>query len=85
MTQDMISKPFWGNDVEIDTATATITGAGTSLTFELGLSPNIDGVYTYEEVTSGVKHTFTANGKWIRWKATGTNFTITNIQVQINT
>jgi len=78
------SNPIWGNNEAITTAKPIWVGSGDFLDFRLGLSDNVDGPYTYEEATSGAIHTFTATGKWIKWKAIGNNYTITNIEIEVN-
>jgi len=85
-TTQMDSLPFWGNDVNIANATPVVTGSGAgSITISLGLSDTYGGTYTYETVTSGVKHTFTATGKWIKWRIVGETYTVTKLEVTINT
>ena len=89
----MESKPFWGNNEAITTAKLTITGSGDDFEISLGLSDTYDGTYTYEAVsgfdasqgTNSLSHTFTATGKWIKWKAVGLNYTVTKLEITPNT
>jgi len=78
------SKPIWGNNEDILTATLTWTGTADNILFSLGISETYDGVYTFEEVSASIKHTFTASGKWIKWRAVGIKAFVDYIDVQVN-
>ena len=79
------SKPFYGDNQKIASATLTYTGTIDQVKFWLGVSDFYDGTYIYEEVTPSVLHTFTASGKWLKWRALGSNGALTKIQVVVNT
>jgi len=65
------SKTVHGNGLTVTAARLTATFTGT-VQFALGTSPNPDGTsITFENVTSGVAHTFITTGEWIYWSAVG--------------
>ena len=80
------SNVIFADNVNISTAKVTITGSGSDIRFFLGLCDTWDGTYTYEEVSSisGDTHTFTATGKFLKWKAVGSDYTITKIEIEVN-
>lgn len=90
-TQD--SEVFWANNEIITTARCTITGSGNQLRFFVGTSPTLIGTFAFEELSginpaispNVITHTLTAtDGKFIKWKAVGLNYTITEIQIRVN-
>ena len=87
MTQTMQSKIIYADDVVITKAQVNVVGSGTSLIFELGVASTPTGTYTWETIPTltNYTHTFTATGrKYLKWRATGTNYVITKIEVKAN-
>jgi len=81
----MESECIWTNDVTITKATVTYIGSGTQMVFYIGTSNTIDGTYTYEgPVTNGTIWNFTTTGKFIKYKCAGIDYTITDLNIQIN-
>lgn len=65
------------NQGTITRATLTATYTGTDPT----LFMTADGI-NFEEITSGVAHTFANSGVDLRWRAEGRGVTITNIKIE---
>lgn len=83
----MQSKVIYANDTILNSVKVTITGTGTSLTFYLGTSETWDGTYAWEEIsgTTAQIHSLVATaGKFLKWKLSGTSYTITQIKLKIN-
>lgn len=80
----MISKPFFSNNINIDTATLTYTGSLDQVQFSLGLSATYGGTYIWEDVDPADVHSFTTTGVWAKWRAVGLNGSISEINIAIN-
>ncbi|MHA1737867.1 MAG: hypothetical protein ACTSWD_04720 [Candidatus Heimdallarchaeota archaeon] len=65
------------NNGIITQATLTATFTGDTPTFYM----SADGGDNWEEVTSGVAHTFVNTGTDLRWKAEGAGTTITKVKI----
>ena len=79
------SKVVWANAESIKSVNATVTGAGSSLKFEIGTSATVDGTFVFEEVSfDGTKTTLTNPNIFVKWRAVGTAFTITKITILFN-
>lgn len=79
------SLPVWANNEDITHAVASLVGSGTEIKIYLGLSATKDGTYAFEEVTPDVQHNFTAAGKWLKWRAVGVNYVLSQLDVSVNT
>lgn len=71
--------------------TVTIAGNGVELKFEVGTSNTWNGTYTWTEIPStagsisDVDKTLDSPGTFMKWRATGVNYTITQIDIKPKT
>lgn len=82
------SKVIFANDANILSAKATLTGSGSGIRIWLGLADTANGTYTWEEailVDNISNHTFTATGKFLKWKLVGVKYTLTRLEVEVTT
>jgi len=77
--QTASSLSIYLNNETISSATliATATGGGS-----IGYLMSADGGSNWENVTSGISHTFTNQGTDLRWRATGSNMAIQSIEIE---
>lgn len=74
----------YGDDVSFTRGKLTATATGT-IVWSLGVSNSNDGTgITWETVTNGSWHTFSASGKWLYWKASSSDGSITDIRVEVD-
>jgi len=78
------SEVIFANGLDIDTARMSVTFSSGTADLYLGLSNTWDGVYSWEQVTNNVNHTFSNSGKFLKWKVQGASAVISRIEVQAN-
>ena len=87
--KDRTSNVIYANNEAITSLSITLTGSGEQLRFFVGTSTSAEGTYDWEEVIgfisgTAITHTMTAQDPFLKFKAVGLNYDITELRIQVN-